>query len=150
MAENNKTTETVIERFSPVPTLSVSGWVKDPSRKIDTIFYHYLTTQYHQTTMSLGSAYSLQYTTKENYSDPARLAERIQSDLTDLLSPYFDHVAVDVTYKKRDETFVYDFYIDMDIIHREFRWTSFKQLLIKESKAEQIVNINNEGRVALI
>lgn len=132
------------------PTLSTKGWVTGLHEKIDLIFSHYVTSQYHQTTHHLGNVRSLQYTVKQFYSQPERLKEAITEDLIELIGDYVDELDVRVSYTQRDEGPQYDYEISLSIIHQGYQWKRFKTYRIDESKFEELMNINNTGGVSLV
>lgn len=142
MATINKS----IQETSPyLPTLSTRGWVTGINEKVDRLFSYYVLSQYNQTVYHLGHVKSLQYTAQLYGNEPNKLADTIRTDLTELLRPFIDNTDISVEYAQRGDGPEWDYTIHLTLMHAGYKWTSFKSLYYKDSKFEEIVNINNTG-----
>ncbi|MND14827.1 hypothetical protein D3C81_193540 [compost metagenome] len=79
-----------------VPSLSASGWVGNISEKCDKLIGYFFVSDFSQSLLYNGHIASLPYIIKECAENASLLRSETTKQLTNLLTPYFDSVQVDV------------------------------------------------------
>ena len=77
-----------------VPSLSTNGWIETVEGKADYLMSYFFTSQRSQSYLYNGNISSLPYIVAVYGTDTAELKLHINSDLSDLLLPYFDEVDI--------------------------------------------------------
>lgn len=79
------------------PTLSLTGWVRDPSARLAKAFVYFMTTEADQTSDFDGEVVSIPYIITLYGNKPNECAQRLQQDIRLSLGRRFDRASVDIT-----------------------------------------------------
>lgn len=86
---------------TPLARLDTAGWVTSAPEKAAALFEYYLRSEHSQSNMFHGKVKSLPYTLSLGIQNFVSLENRIQSELTEMFTPWFDsseiRVSVDAT-----------------------------------------------------
>lgn len=82
---------------TPVPTLSMAGWVVTPEQKADYLMAHFYESMYNQTYVYLGQVNSIQYVIEQNSGDIPKTCEALRVTLEQYFKRYYDSSIVRVT-----------------------------------------------------
>ena len=83
--------------YTPVPSMSTSGWISDPSSKLDRLLSYYFISRADQDALNVKTVYSINYLLAKNSYNPIQACEEIQINLKQYLQPYFQSVTVTAT-----------------------------------------------------
>ena len=142
-------TKSLRETSPLLPTMSMTGWAAGIAEKIDLMLAYYMASHYNQTVYHKGFVRSMAYTVQQYYNQPDALATNIKMDLESILAGYVDYVYASVKYEERENKAIYDYHIDLTINHAEFVWDVRRAIRVKDSKFEQLAEINN-GKPMLV
>jgi len=95
-----------------LPTLSLSGFVKDNNTIMRKQFEYFKASEYSQSTTFYGNISSLPYLIEQHNDDDIRLKSEIANTLTILYKRYFDKVSVEVRLDYKDDN-SYNILIDI-------------------------------------
>jgi hypothetical protein len=122
-----------------LPTLTLSGWLKDKQLMMTKLFDYFLTSDYNQTTVYFGHISSLKYLIKVYGDDEITLKNRIDETLTVMYSRYYDHVDVDVDVSsKKTSPNLLDIKIDITATDSDGKkYTLGKSMTIDKNRVDQ-------------
>lgn len=75
-----------------VPSLSARGWASDVTDKADLLLAYYFSTDYLQSVAWIGKVTSFQETLSKYHHNPSVLKTRVENEVGDQFSRYFDSV----------------------------------------------------------
>lgn len=105
--------------FTPVPSLTETGWLEDPFKAGGQLFAYFLESEYSQSNEYAGNIISLPYIVQQHGSHPSDLCNKINEVLTSLFSRYFTtdtnigSVTINTTHNASDDVSNYNFTIDL-------------------------------------
>lgn len=82
---------------TPVPTLSMAGWVVTPEQKADYLMAYFYESMFNQTYTYPGQVSSVQYVIEQNSGDIPKTCEGLRVALEQYLKRYYDSAIVTVT-----------------------------------------------------
>lgn len=134
----------------PVPTLSLSGWIKSTPEKADYLFSHFYESEYSQTYLYKGRVANLQYIIQKNKDNIDSMCSEIQSTLTTYFSCYFRRVVVELDYIEEPANsgrITIRMYISVtDIDNKEFNLSRLADII--DSKFDKVRKLVNNGAVS--
>lgn len=81
----------------PLARLDSAGWVTSAPEKAAALFEYYCRSEYSQSNMFRGTVKSLPYTLSLGIQNFVSLQNRIQTELTDMYTPWFDSTEIRVS-----------------------------------------------------
>lgn len=128
-----------------VPSLTATGWLTENKERADHLLAYYITSEYSQTQHYPGKITSLPYHVQQFGSNPTRLRDRVESDLAQYFSRYFDSVdiRVNTTLPNEDDPERINLQIDVIVVDQGKRYSLGRLISIQNSKVSEIINLNN-------
>lgn len=133
---------------TPVPSLSVGGWIVTPQQKADFLMAHFYESMNNQTYTFQGQISSIQYLIEQNSGNMPKTCDAIRTCLEQYLGRYYQSAIVqvtsdDVTSGNQSSEITLTIYISVKeagTVH------AFTQLIsMADSKFLKAVSINNTG-----
>ena len=84
----------IMELKATCPSLTTDGWTDEPLKVIDYCLLNFFSSLHSQSNMFFGKVLSFAFLTQKNKNDPEGLATDIASEITSLLTQYFNNVQV--------------------------------------------------------
>lgn len=81
----------------PLPTLDTAGWVTDVAEKAERLLGYFITSDFSQSNIFLGSIQSLPSVIQASASDFLVLRRVVEDQINSLFRPYFQGVSTNVT-----------------------------------------------------
>ena len=88
----------------PLPTLSTSGFVRQPAEKIDFALAHFVYADGAQSSLYTSNVSSLQVVLERNTGSIDATVSDLKNTLQSYLQRYFDSVSIDAKYSEEDQS----------------------------------------------
>ena len=127
-----------------VPTLSSVGWVTQLAEKADRLFAYYMTSEFSQSTLCYGHVTSLTYHIQQYGNDAILLKKRVEEDLTQYLSRYFDNLDLEVTthLPDPDDPERINLRVSVVVYEKGKSYSLGREILSVKSQVERVINLN--------
>jgi hypothetical protein len=128
----------------PVPMLSAAGWVRSPSEKADALISHAYLSDKSQTALYGDNVMSVQQIIERYSHDTTGLAQALRIEFERYFSRFYESASVDITAEDpQDGSGKITLRLYCVVTEGAKKYSFGKLLLIKNSKIEEIIAINN-------
>ena len=126
--------------MAKVPSLSSNGWLSEISERADALIAYYFTSDFSQSYIYQGQVTSLTYHIQNYSATPDRLENRIQSDLSAMLSRYFNNVdlACDVSELSEDQPDKLNVTIEGSLTDNGFKYDIGRAIRVENNRVTKI------------
>ena len=134
-----------VDYITPVPTISLQGWVTDAKNKLDTLMADFFVADYNQTQLFRGQVSSLQRILQQNGWKTNGSDVQIKGTLSNYLSRYFDQASVEVSILNEDTTYGTSFTlrIDIEIVDKGYTRTDSWAVDSNNCKTSKVADLLN-------
>lgn len=135
--------------FNPVPSLTATGWMRDPLMAGGQLLAYFIESDYSQSNTFLGQVLSLPYIVQKFNENPSELCSKINSALTQLFSRQFStdtnnsNVTCDVRHDAKDDITRYNFTIDLTWYVSGTGFQLGRAVTISKSIIEHVIDTYN-------
>jgi hypothetical protein len=133
---------------TPVPSLTVGGWIVTPQQKADLLMAYFYESMNNQTYVFQGQITSIQYLIEQNAGSMPKTCDGIRTALETYLGRYYQSVIVqvtsdDVTSGNQSSEITLTIYISVTEAGQVYGFTQL--ISMADSKFLKAVTINNDG-----
>lgn len=133
---------------TPVPTLSVGGWIVTPQQKADYLMAHFYEAMANQTYVFKGQISSIQYIIEQNAGDMAKTCDALRLALEQYLGRYYDSVVVQVSsddVTDNNPSSLVNLMLRISVVEDKTSYGFSKLISMADSKFLKAVSYNNTG-----
>lgn len=130
--------------ITPVPSLSVRGWIVAIPEKADLLFSHFFESDGYQSYIYGSNVSNLQNLVRLYGHAPELLCENIRNTLFTYLGRYYPSVNVDVTFDTSVDNKI-SVTIFIDVVEENRKYQFSRLLMVTNSKIEKVIKLNNDG-----
>jgi hypothetical protein len=134
--------------ITPVPTLSLAGWVVTPQQKADYLMAYFYESMNNQTYIFNGQVISIQYLIEQNAGNMAKTCDAVRTALEQYLGRYYQDAIVQVTtddVTDDNPSSLINMTISMSVVEGGVPYGISQLISLSNSKFMQAVTINNDG-----
>lgn len=134
---------------APVPSLSMAGWVNDPTNKSDLLMSHFFEADKAQTYLYGQNISNLQWIIEQYGSNINDVTQQMRYALETYLSRYYDTVIVDVSSDDNASnlTLKVELKIYCKVTDGGKDYVFGKILTVASSKIQKIISMNNDNPI---